>query len=216
MKVEYSGMIIDRITSIKNKPNWFTVHFVDGTTINANTAHIADFNLYSSRELSEGEYTRLCEELEQSTLKAKALRILGNRNYSAYEIEKRLISKGGSRETAVKTVQWLKDTGMINDEQYAVTIVEHYREKGYGPARIKDELFRRGIPREIWDDALGDSDNINNYSATYDFLGKKLMDSRDKSQLRNATEALCRRGFSYEDARAAVNQYIDSVDGIDH
>ena len=42
----------------------------------------------------------------------------------------------------------------LDDEEYAGQIVRHYSAKGYGERRIREELYRRGIPREYWKDAL--------------------------------------------------------------
>jgi SOS response regulatory protein OraA/RecX len=47
--------------------------------------------------------------------------------------------------------------------------------------------------------------------AAYEFLVKKLRGSGDKDDLRRATDALLRRGFSYEEARAAVRSYIENA-----
>ena len=49
-------------------------------------------------------------------------------------------------------------------------------------------------------------------AAAYDFLNKKLRGSRDKADLRRATDALCRRGFSYEEAKTAINRYLELVE----
>ena len=39
--------------------------------------------------------------------------------------------------------------------QPARMVVRHYAAKGYGPRKIRDELYRRGVPREFWEDAMG-------------------------------------------------------------
>ena len=33
-------------------------------------------------------------------------------------------------------------------------MAEHGAAKGYGPGRIREELYRRGVPRDCWDGAL--------------------------------------------------------------
>jgi len=141
--------------------------------------------------------------------KKRAVKILGNRQMSTREVEKRLVNKGEAEETARKTVEWLEDIGAINDEQYAEAIVRHYCAKGYGLARIKDELFRRGIPREMWEDAIAGVTDFEDSAIR--FLEKKLGGSSDKNELRRAEGALLRRGFSYEEARAAVRRYLEEL-----
>ncbi|MDR0491977.1 MAG: recombination regulator RecX [Oscillospiraceae bacterium] len=188
----------------------FVVLFEDGEKIRAGTSQIADFGLYSGREMSEDEYAELRENIELNSSKARALRMLGGRNYSAGEVEKRLVGKGDSAETAQKTVEWLESIGAVNDPEYAAMIVRHYYSKGYGLARIKDELFRRGIAREMWDDALAAIDGMEDMALGY--LEKKLRGSSDKADLRRAADALCRRGFSYSDASDAIKRYLEKLD----
>jgi len=141
--------------------------------------------------------------------KKRALKILGNRNFSEAEMTKRLTSKGETQENAEQAVAWLVELGYINDNDYSTLIVRHYCAKGYGQARIKDELYKRGIPRDLWDDCLAELDSEEMHDAAYDFLHKKLRGSDDKEDLRRASDALVRRGYSYDEARSAVNKYLE-------
>ena len=140
--------------------------------------------------------------------KKRALRILGNRNFSEQEMHKRLVSKGESEENAAETVRWLVELGYINDSDYAALIVRHYSSKGYGEARIRNELFKRGIPREYWEEKLGEINEVDQNDAAVEFLRKKLRGSDDKDDLRRASDALVRRGYSYDEARTAVSNYL--------
>jgi len=144
--------------------------------------------------------------------KKRALRILGSRNFSEQEMCKRLISKGEKPEDAEETVRWLVELGYINDSDYAVLIVDHYSAKGYGIARVRDELFKRGIPRDLWDEKLAGLDEPGMNDAVFEFLQKKLRGSTDKDDLRRASDALVRRGFSYDDAKAAVSKYVELIE----
>jgi len=142
--------------------------------------------------------------------KKRALKILGSRNFSEQEMFKRLTGKGESEEDAAEAVKWLKELGYINDSNYASLIVNHYAARGYGEARIKNELFKRGIPREMWDDNLSliaDPD-FELSDPALEFLQKKLRNSDDKDDIRRAKDALLRRGFSYDEVNAAVNRYL--------
>jgi len=142
--------------------------------------------------------------------KKRALRILGNRSFSEQEMHKRLIGKGESEDNAAETVRWLVELGYINDSDYATLIVRHYIAKGYGEARIRDELYKRGIPRDLWEEKLSEIDDTEVNDAALEFLSKKLRGSNDKDDLRRASDALVRRGYSYDDARAAVNRYMEN------
>jgi len=141
--------------------------------------------------------------------KKRALRILGNRSFSEQEMKKRLTSKGETQENAEETVNWLVELGYINDSDYAKIIVGHYSGKGYGISRIRDELYKRGIPRDMWDEKLAELDETQMNDTALEFLRKKLRGSTEKDDLRRASDALVRRGYSYDDARAAVNRYME-------
>jgi regulatory protein len=86
-------------------------------------------------------------------------------------------------------------------------VVRHYMAKGYGPGRIKTELNRRGVPRQLWDEALEqlpeDTEMIDR------LLAAKLRgrDLSDRAQWDKAANALFRRGYSWSDIRAAVERY---------
>jgi len=141
--------------------------------------------------------------------KKRALKILGSRNFSEKEMLKRLTDKGEKQEDAEEAVRWLVELGYISDSDYATLIVRHYSAKGYGEARIKDELYKRGIPRDLWDEKLSELDSDEMGDSALEFLKKKLRGSDDKDDLRRASDALVRRGFSYDNARAAVSRYLE-------
>ena len=204
-------MTVESLKSLEGNADKFMVRFEDGTELKVGSAQIADFSLYTGRELTAEEYEGLRGTLEQNTSKTRALRILGSRNLSAREIEKRLKSKGDSQETAQQTVEWLENAGLVNDAEYATNIVSHYSAKGYGPARVKDELYKRGIPRELMDEAMNSIESDD--EAAFSFIRKKLGEDRDRESINKTTAALYRRGFSYEDARDAVRRYIENSEG---
>jgi len=144
--------------------------------------------------------------------KKRALHILGNRNFSEQEMRVRLTSKGEPLENVEETVRWLVEVNYINDSRFATQIVKHYSGKGYGLLRIRDELNKRGIPRDLWDEKLSDLNDDEMYDAAYEYLNKKLRGINDKNELRRASDALLRRGFSYDEARTVISRYLESTD----
>ena len=170
----------------------------------------------------DDESESIFETPEQNRTKIRAIRILGNRQMSSQAMERRLLEKGESETAARDTVRWLEDTGAINDAEYAASIVNYYSSKGYGLARIRNELFKRGIPRDLWDETLAILNDAETDESVYRFLEKKLRGlSADsdpamrKNELRQATQALIRRGFSYEEARTAVGSYLESIENTE-
>jgi len=205
-------MLIEKLVVSEKRADRFTLLFENGTKIKVSAGQIAEFNLYSGRELTDEEFSALREGIDRSLSKARALRMLGTRNLSAREVERRLITKGESADTARDTVEWLGKAGLVNDEEYAAGIVAYYSGKGYGAARIRSELFTRGIPRELWEDAFSGLKEPD--EAANPYLEKKLKGSTDKEDIRKAVNSLCSRGFSYEEAKGIVRRHIENKEKI--
>ena len=147
--------------------------------------------------------------MEQNGAKTLALRILGSRVMSVNEMEKRLISKGEDAAAAREAAEWLEEIGAINDAEFAKTIAAHYSSKGYGLAKVKDELYKRGIPKDLWEDALEQIDDESSEDSVQTYIEKKLRGSTDEKDIRRVSNALLRRGFDYEQARSAIRVYFE-------
>lgn len=145
-----------------------------------------------------------------NAVKSRALRILGSRALSSVEVKKRLVSKGESEKDADEVIQWLIEVGYIDDDALAKLVVNSYNSKGYGAARIRSELYKRGIDRELWEDAMEALEEEVATAATFRLLEKKLRGSEDKEDLRRAAEMLIRRGYSYDEASEAIRAYSGS------
>ena len=136
----------------------------------------------------------------------RALRLLEKRDYSRKMLIDKLTEKGVSPEDAAESADWLCDIGAVNDGRFAELIVRHYALKGYGERRITEELYRRGIPRELWEDALSHMPETED--SVYRLLTNRLRGSDGTpDDIRKAQSYLLRRGYSWEEIRAALEQY---------
>ncbi|MFQ9918052.1 MAG: regulatory protein RecX [Flavonifractor plautii] len=111
------------------------------------------------------------------------------------------------REAAEAAADWLEGLGYLDDGQYARAVAEHCAAKGYGPGRIREELYRRGVPRDCWDGAL---EGLSGPEEAIDaFLQKKLRGAElsDPKVRRRAADALARRGYRWEDISAGLRRY---------
>ena len=143
--------------------------------------------------------------------KARALRILERRDVSRKELTDKLTAKGESPEDAAAVADWLEDLGVINDARYAGMVVRHYAAKGYGKSRIQNELYRHGIGKELWEEAL---EQYPEQEETIDrLLRARLKHSDpDRAEIKKATDALLRRGFSWSEINAAKDRVLGSND----
>lgn len=139
--------------------------------------------------------------------KKRALAILERRDVSRKELITKLTDKGVAPEEAAEAADWLAGLGVIDDARYAGMVVRHYMAKGYGKARIQNELYRHGLPKELWEEAL------EQYQAPEDTIDRLLRsklksDAPDRAELKKATDALLRRGFSWREINAAKDRVL--------
>lgn len=195
-----------RLCEIKQtSPERFTLVFDDASELKTTLGIITERFLHSGMELSGEAYNELVCASALSLAKARALRIINARPMSREEMRKRLVEKGETPENAEECADWLCEMGLINDEQYAGSVVRHYAAKGYGQTRIKQELRRHGVPREMWDAALEQMPEQDEYLAR--FLRTRLSDPTDRAQVKKVSDALFRRGYSWEQIRSALNEF---------
>lgn len=203
------AVILEELKPLGNER--FTAVLSGGDEIRVSTAIVADFSLYSGRELSDGELSELEAASGFLSCRERALKIIGARPMSCHELYTRLVEKGEDSSAAQACVDWLLERRYLDDSQYASQLVRHYSGKGYGLQRVKSELYRRGIAKTMWDEALSEMPDMGD--AVYRLLCNKLRcDDPDRAQMKKATDALYRRGYSWDEIRAAVNRFNEERD----
>ena len=177
----------------------------DGSILRVGESEVVNFALYAGKELSEGEAEQLQSAAHRSGLKRKAIELLMRKPQSRQELSRRLREWEASDEEAEAICDRMEELGYLNELEYAGRVVRHYVSKGFGERKIRDELYRRGVPRELWEKALAQiEDNSESLDA---FLEKKLRGSHDPRDVKKASDALVRRGFSWSEISDALRRY---------
>ena len=162
-------VIQDLKPSRRVEGRWLAV-LEDGSILRLGEGEVVDFALYAGKELSEGEAEALTQAARRSGLRQKALNLLTSKPMSRRELEQKLRSWEAGEEEAAAIADRMKELGFLNDAAYAAQVVRYYSAKGYGERKLRDELYRRGIPRELWDE-----------SGRYESVGKELLRFTDRS-----------------------------------
>ena len=157
-----------------------------------------------------------------------AVDILARRLVSRHELRTKLAAKKlfppGEIDAAIAT---LTKMGALHDDYLASDVARSYRSRGYGPARIRMALKKRGIAPELIEQAIEGTDDVFSFSTPRD----EAADARDEdaenafSALRRKAPQLLRepdirkrkakavrflvgRGFSYEDSIGATDRWL--------
>lgn len=201
------------VPSEKVKGRWLLT-FSDGTKLKITDREMVDFSLYAGLDLPAAALEQLTDAAGESAARRRAANILSARPLSRRELEKRLVEKGETPAHAASAADYMEHLGYLNDGEYAKTLSRYYSAKGYGPRRIRDELYRRGVPREFWDEAL---EGLEEPDETIDrFLARKLKNwTGDRKELKRAADALARRGYAWSDISDALRRYEEGLEEID-
>ena len=196
----------------RRKKGRFLLKLEDETILRVTEDELLRFSLRPGMELGEEELEALRASAGASAAKAAAANIIGARALSKKELTSRLVKKGTGQADAEAAAGWLEDIGVLDDAAYAAALVRHYASKGYGPARVREELRRRGVDRELWDAAL---EELPEDGGQVDaFLRSKLRGrAPDEKEKRRLTNALLRRGFPWGEVKAAWGRLGDTIEG---
>ena len=198
-------MRIERIEASKHKRGRVLVFLDNGACLKITEQELLDFGLCSGDELGEEVLKRLKEAAGVSNVKASAADLIGKRAMSRRDLERKLQERGASEAESRYAAEWLEAIGAINDAEYAALLARHCADLGYGPQRVREKLREKGVPRELWDDAL---DSLPDPAESIDrFLESKLRGQElDEKMKKRLSDALLRRGFFWPDVRAGLNR----------
>ena len=204
-------MRIEEVKESQRKRGRFLVKLEDGDVLRVTEEELLRFGLRGGMELDGETMEALRASARSSSAKAAAANIIGSRALSKKELTERLVKKGNDASDAQAAADWLEDIGAVNDAEYAAALVRHYGGRGYGPARVREELRRRGVDRALWEKATAEMPEA---AEILDRLIQKkcrgeLSDPKEKKRV---SDALLRRGFSWGEVRAAMGRYAEMTE----
>ena len=204
-------MRIDELKESQRKKGRFLVKLEDGSILRVTEDELLRFRLRAGMELAGEALEALRASARASSARITAANIIGTRALSKKELTRRLVKKGNEESDAQAAADWLEDIGAVNDADYAASLVRHYGGKGYGPARVREELRRRGVDRELWDGAM---EEMPDSGEILDRLIQKRCrgDLSDPKERKRTCDALMRRGFSWGEVKAAMGRYEEIIE----
>ena len=141
---------------------------------------------------------------EKNPLLEKAVSLLNYRAHSRKELADKLKQKTGCGDAELNEVlDRLEELGFLNDRSYAAAVVRSCARKRYGAQRALTELSRRGIPKELREEALAEMPETD--GTLERLIRAKLKNPSDRDEVRKVTAAMVRRGFSWDEIRRAMD-----------
>lgn len=198
-------MRIKSVRAFRNDVSRVVVYFEDRTYLTVDALEAKRLKLAPGMEIDERELPALSEESRRHAARVKAVQITGKRSLSRAELIRKLGEKGFSEEDSAAAADWLSDLGVLDDAAYAEMLVRHYRAKGFGDLRVREELRRRGLDRDFAASVL--EENTQDASdAVAAFLKQKLRGAQlNEETKRKLSAALMRRGYTWAEIQSGFS-----------
>ena len=165
--------------------------------------------LKAGAELTQEELEDLVERSDARRAREKALYLLEHRSHSKRELTEKIARTAASRQAAQAAADHLEEIGLIDDRAYAESYArELVVRKRYGLRRVRQELARKGISRELVEEILApygeDGDSFRENIAQV--LERRYpLWQQDEKVRRRAVAALQRLGYSYDQIRETMS-----------
>lgn len=136
--------------------------------------------------------------------------LLARRDYSAYEIEQKLLHKGFEEEQINNFIHSLKEQKLLDDLRFAQTFVRYQYRQGKGENWIKQGLKQKGVADEKIQLALtSQADELDWHSQIVKLVNLRRFDLTDIKQKAKAYRFLAARGFKLEQINSALKADFD-------
>ena len=137
------------------------------------------------------------------------LKLITIKDRTEKEIRTKLKEKNFDENTIEEEIEFLSNYGYINDNRYA----QHFTSdainiKKWGKSRIRTELLRRGVDRDVVDEVIEEAFSETDDDRLYTEMEKRFKNA-DFSNMKERTRIFnfyLRRGFSPDEIKGAMNR----------
>ena len=157
-------------------------------------------------DISDDEWEALVEKINYRKAFNKCADLLSRRDHSVKELRDKLL-RTVDENSADKAIDKYIEMGYLDDEKFAKTLAEHlYTVKNYSDSHVKQELFKRGISRDIVNEIIDSSEN-DPIQSVITIINKKYLNKLNiEGGREKVIAAMMRKGFSYSDIQSALDE----------
>ena len=194
----------------------FKVYIDDSFAFVLYKGEISKYRMEEGSTITEDMYNEILHILLPARARARSLNLLEKRDYTVRALTDKLSEGLYPEEVIAETMEFLQDSGFVNDRRYAHRFLElHYEEESR--LALKKRLMQRGISVDLIEDAFHDYEEehpgTGEAAALLNYMRKKGIrpdelrdEERQKKQL-----SLMRKGFSPELIGKVFRHYDEYV-----
>lgn len=195
------------ITQIKKQRGFVIAEFDDGPSLRVPTSLFKERPLIVGAVYDEKTYIAWLDEREYPHALDRAVTFLSTRARTEQELETKLKQCGYTPRAIARVIARLAQDGYVNDAQFADEWSLARSSRALGKHRIAQELNRKGVSREIVENALSSLDEVEMLQTATAHAEKLIKRIKGKDQWdtrRKILAALARRGYDYSLSKEAL------------
>ena len=146
--------IISALKVRNRQPDRMAVYLDGSYAFDLATGLVDEGGLHTGDLLSREAQERLLHLDAPHRGRSRALRLLALRDRSRHEVETALRRSGFEPQVIVDTVDWLTAIGYLDDARFATSYAAERLRAGWGERRVRAELRRKGIERDLMQQAV--------------------------------------------------------------
>ncbi len=160
--------------------------------------------------------SELLQELHEKSRFRRAYRracyLLDERDYSYSMMYQKLMRTYQDRPLCQKVMEQLVQCGSIDDRRYAARLAEYLVEtKRYGIYRASQEMYRKGLDKQLIENALADLEDAAEENIPLVLekkYGRILTDPNDWKAREKVVAGMARLGYNYRSVKEAIEDYF--------
>ncbi len=139
----------------------------------------------------------------------RGMGVLAYGDQSARRLASKLVAKGIDRETATAAAAYLAEHGFIREDDTARLRAEQGVRKGWGPRRIREDLWAQGFTPDAAEDAMEALSEVD-FSENCAAVIRKKYGSvpEDRPARQKMVAALMRLGYDSDEIREAMRKVL--------
>lgn len=183
--------------------------FDDAAPLKVRLKHFKALPLAAGDEVDAEEYAARVAEAQRADVYEAALSSLDLCARTRQELRRSLLARGFVSGAVEATLDRLADSGLVDDRRYAERAVEVSAARPVGVYAVRRKLRAKGVAEEDAEAALGaldDEQQAQAAQAAARSLLRRYAQLSAREGRAKLSQALARRGFSWEAVRAAVDK----------
>ena len=157
-------------------------------------------------DITDEEWEALVDKIGYRKAFNKCADLLSRRDHSVKELRDKLL-RTVDEACADKAIYKYIEMGYLDDEKFAKALAEHlYTVKNYSDSHVKQELFKRGIHRDIINEIIDCAEN-DPIQSVITIINKKYLNKLNiEGGREKVIAAMMRKGFGYSDIQSALDE----------